>query len=182
MLTLAIDWIIDSLSTIKDKNDPLLAGGFTGSVMEILGRVLLFPDGEGDNKSKECFYEFIEKYLKEYNFKYEIHKETLWKFSRCDGAHSALPQYGVIFSGDANAKDRHLKVRSDILDDKGMRVDGRFLVIFLPTFVDDLICSVRRFNADLERDNSLREKEQKVVNRLFSKGQKYINDNFPLDD
>lgn len=182
MLRIAIRWIIDSLNTIKEKNDPLLAGGFTGSVMEILGRILLFPDGEGDNKSKKCFYKFIEEYLKECHPRYSIHKETLWRFSRCDGAHSVLPQYGVIFSGDVDEESKHLTVRSDICDGQGRLVEGRFLFIYLPTFINDLIWSIEKFNYNLEQDVLLKEKERKVVDKLYHRGQKYINENFPSDN
>ena len=67
-LAIPIPWIIDSLNIVKEKNDAPLAGGFAGSVIEALGRVLLYPDGEeGEGKNKKRFYEFIEKYLKERN-------------------------------------------------------------------------------------------------------------------
>ncbi len=182
MLGIPIKWIIDSLNIIKDKNDAPIAGGFTGAVMNVLGRVLLFPDGEDGKKSKECFYEFIEEYLKECDPRYIIHKETLWKFLRCDGAHNVLAQYGVIFSGDDGAKGKHLMVRSDFIGDNGIRHSGRALLIYLPKFIDDLKWSVEKFSYNLEQDILLQKKHQKVVEKLLHKGQQYINDNFPIDD
>ena len=182
MLGLPYKWIIDSLDIIKEKNDPLLAGGFTGAVMEVLGRVLLYPDGEGDNKSKKCFYEFVEKYLKECHPRYLIHKETLWRFSRCDGAHNVLAQYGVIFSGDSKEESKHLTIRSDFIGANGIRHSGRALLVYLPRFIDDLKWSVEKFNYNLKQDTLLKEKERKVIDKLYGEGQKYINDKFPLDD
>jgi len=174
MIGLPIRWIIDSLNIIKEKNDATIAGSFTGAVMNVLGRVLLYPDGEDKNKSKECFYEFIEKYLKECDPRYLIYKELLWKFLRCDGAHNVLAQYAVIFGGDSRDNDKHLTIRSDIRD-----FDGRALFVFLPEFIDDLKRSVEKFSYNLEQDALLQEKHQKVVEKLLHKGQQYINENFP---
>ena len=60
-------------------------------MIELLGRVSLFTDGE------ECLCKFIERYLKDCNPKYLSYKELLWKFMRCDAAHNILSQYGVVF-------------------------------------------------------------------------------------
>ena len=174
MLGLPFKWIIDSLNIIKEENDAPLAGGFTGAVMNVLGRVLLYPDGEDGNKSKDCFYEFIEKYLKECDPRYLIYKEVLWKFLRCDGAHNVLAQYAVVFTGDSREESKHLTIHSDIIG-----LDGRALLIFLPEFIDDLKWSVEKFSYNLEQDTLLQEKHRKVVNRLLHEGQQYINDKFP---
>lgn len=183
MLALPSKWIIDSLNIIKDKNDAPLAGGFAGSVMEALGRVSLYPDGEkGEAKNQRRFYEFIERYLKECNPSYLNHKETLWRFMRCDGAHNVLAQYGAIFGGREEDRIKHLTVRSDITDDKGRLLNIRALFISLPRLMEDLIWAVEKFSYNLEQDTLLQKQHRKVVDRLCYAGEKYINDNFPLDD
>ncbi|MDO8659789.1 MAG: hypothetical protein Q7K54_04290 [Candidatus Parcubacteria bacterium] len=176
-------WIIDSLNIIKEKNDAPLLGGFAGAVMELLGRILLFQDGEGDRDNKKRFCEFIEKYLKDCNSKYSIYKETLWKFMRCDGSHAVLAQYGVVFGGEENDKEKHLTIRSDFKDSNGDLVQNkRALFLSTPKFSEDLIWSVKKFAYNLNQDTSLQCKAKKVMDRLENEGQQYIDKYFPKDD
>ncbi len=181
MLDTPFHWIIDSLNIIKCKNDAPLAGGFTGAVVELLGRFLLYPNdtykGKTRVKNRECFYEFIDKYLKERDLRYSTHKETLWYFLRCEGAHNVLAQNAVIFTGDQREQNKHLGVH-DYPFPSGIKM--RFLFIYLPDSIDDLKWAIEEFCNNLRQDKNLHKKYRQVMSIITRNGQKHINDNFPV--
>lgn len=181
VLDIPKQWITDSLNIIKEKNDATIAGGFTGAVMNLLGRYLLHPNEISINKNgkpfvnnKLCFYEFIERYLKEYDQRYSKYKDLLWHFMRCEGAHSVLARDAVVFGGEVGGEKMHLNICLII------ETNGRALFIFLPRFIDDLKLAVEKFFSDLDKDPCLQEKHLQVLQVMYQDGQKYINDNFPM--
>lgn len=181
ILEIPKEWIIDSLNIIKEKNDATIAGGFTGAVMNLLGRYLVHPNEISTNKNgkvfinnKLCFFEFIEKYLKEYDQRYLKYKDLLWNFMRCEGAHSVLARTAVVFTGDPRGENVHLNIANLV------EISGRALVIFLPRFIDDLKSAVEKFFSDLDKDTCLQKRYWEVLDAMYQDGQKYINDNFPI--
>lgn len=183
MLDIPEKWIIDSLNILKEKNDATMAGGFTGAVMNLLGRYLVHPKEISLNKktgktfvnNKFCFCEFIDKYMQKYDQRYSKYKDLLWHFMRCEGVHSVLARDAVVFGGGVGGDAMHLNIESIV------ETGGRALFIFLPKFIDDLKLAVEKFYSDLNSDKLLREKQQQVLELMYQEGQKYINNNFPTN-
>ena len=136
--------ITDSLSYIEEKNnDATLLGGFSGSVIELLGR---FMRVHKITDSPNCFGDFLEKYLP----KYAPHKNILYRILRCEGAHSVIPQTGVMLTCAEETKIHYLKGYQDV--ETGLKG----LVIYCPVFVKDLQGAVKQFFSDVEKTQFLK--------------------------
>lgn len=170
-------WTINSLNLIKDKNDALLVGSFSGATIELLGRFLLFPNDidatNGKVKNKVCFYKFIDVHLKKCDSEYIKRGELLWKFLRCESAHAGLAQSAITLTGDERDKNNNLRILQ-------YPSNRRSLYLYIPQFMDDLIWSVQDFFYEVKRNLTLQENCQQVMNKIYQDGQKYINDRFSM--
>jgi len=156
-------WITDSLYTIKKaNNDAPILGGFSGSVIELLGRFLRIHPIKNHF---ECFSDFLKKYLPEYY----NHKVILYKILRCEGAHSVLAQSGVTLTCDSKLESLHLKGHRD------SKIGRVSLIIFSPKFVDDLLRTVENFFCDVAKEQILNDNCQKTLNEIYEEGQSIIN-------
>jgi len=169
MNTLKIDleilkeWMFDSLGYVEEKNcDALILGGFSGSVIELLGRFMhLHPIREYSN----CFSDFLEKYLP----KYFPFKNILYKILRCEGAHAVLAQSGVSLTCAENMKTLHLKGHYD------PKTNKKSLIIYSPEFMNDLKVAVENFFSDVKKSPDLEEKCQETFIKIYNDGQKIID-------
>lgn len=155
-------WMLDSLNTIKDKNnDAPLLGGFSGSIIEFLGRLL---GNYGINKYPDCFKDFLMKYLP----KYSSYGDSLYYFLRSDGAHNVLAQTAVDLTCDPGAKNFHLKCN------RNPETDKHSLIIYSPEFMNDLIEAVEKFFSDIGSKPDLEKRCQEVFQEIYSNSQNAI--------
>lgn len=152
-------WMLDSLNIIKDKNnDALLLGGFSGSVIEFLGRLLKI---HAIDEHSKCFSDFLKNYLPNY-FPYS---DVLYSILRSEGAHAVLAQTAIDLTCHNDLRDFHLKCN---YDQKKQRYS---LIIYSPQLVSDLIQAVEKFFSDVEGDSFLEGKCQEVYRKIYRKGQ-----------
>ena len=157
-------WILDSLNIIKkENNDALLLGGFSGSVIEFLGRLLGI---RAVNKYPDCFSDFLKNYL----LKYYPYSDSLYYFLRSDWAHNVLAQTAVDLTCDPKAKGFHLKCNRNPTTDK------HSLIIYSPEFMSDLIDAVEKFFSDIESKPDLEKRCQEVFKEIYSNSQNAIKD------
>lgn len=155
-------WTLDSLYTIKDKNnDALLLGGFSGSVIEFFGRLLGI---HAVNKYPDCFKDFLINYLP----KYSSCGDSLYYFLRSDGAHNVLAQTAASLTCDPKAQNFHLKCNHDPVSDKYS------LIVYSPQFMVDLIEAVEKFFSDVESKSGLEKKCQEVFQEIYGNSQAVI--------
>ena len=156
-------WTIASLGYIREKNcDALILGGFTGSVIELLGRFMRFHPIK---EYPKCFGDFLEKYLPRY-FPF---KNILYGILRCEGAHAVLAQSGVSLTCAEDMKVLHLKGHYD------PKMDRKSLIIYSPEFLEDLTMAVEKFFSDVKSDQILENKCQATFIEIYNEGQEIIN-------
>lgn len=151
-------WVLDSLNIIKEKNnDALLLAGFSGSVIEFLGRLLGI---HAIHKYSDCFRDFLENYLP----KYSPYSDSLYYFLRSDGVHNVLAQIAVDLTCDPRTQDFHLKCNHDPKRDKYS------LIIYSPRFMNDLIEAVEKCFSDIENKSNLEKRCQEVFREIYDRG------------
>lgn len=161
-------WTLSSISYInKDNNwDALILGGFSGSIIEFLGRCLRIHQAANKDKLSQVWYEdFLDKYMK----KYYSHRNILYKILRCEGAHATLAQSGIGLTCDENYQKFHLCGIHEAT------VNRKFLLIYSPEFVEDLRIAVEEFFSDVKKDNVLEENCQKTFREVFQEGEDIID-------
>lgn len=142
--------------------DATLIGGFSGSVIELLGR---FLGQHNPNQYQECYKDFLKIYLPIYYSKGDL----LYKLLRCEGAHAVIAQSGVKITSDTVAQNLHLKCVCD------KNSEHFSLIIYLPTFISDLRKAIKNFFTDVKSEPSLTEKCQDIFNKIYKEGQDIIS-------
>ena len=156
------EWILESLSIIERNNcDALLLGGFSGSVIELLGRCLCKHTND-----VRCFEDFLEDYLP----KYYPYLNVLYGCLRCEGAHAILAQNGVMLSCEKDWEEKHLKYNIN------PETKRHSLFIYSPVFVQDLKEAINKFMDQALTDVKFQNNINKVHAEIFSKGQKIIKE------
>jgi hypothetical protein len=158
---------IDALDLIKKYNDNLILGSFCGSVIEFLGQFLCYPT-IGRGHTKDCFYKFIEEFLSKQNINYSKYKELLWEDFRNGGAHSILPKGAVVLTGDSREVKHHLQLMKDYTN------NNYHLVLFTPSFVDDLKRAILDFVAKTQNDPVLANNYLETIKKHKKDGQDFI--------
>jgi hypothetical protein len=159
-------WTLDSLGYIKDNNcDALLLGGFSGSVIELFGRYLRIHIAKKGERMPyiEWFGDFLRRYLPDYL----PHKHILYRNLRCEGAHAILAESGVGLSCKKEDEVYHLKGVQDS--------HRKYLFIYAPKFIDDLIKAVKNFFSDIKKNPNLEKNCQKTYSEIWKYGQNIIN-------
>jgi len=149
--------------------DALLIGGFAGSVMELLGRMLFLPNKNAN--STDCIYLFIKKYLSKQNNKYEEYKEIFVHLFRNGGAHSVMPKGGVNITSDPPSENLHLTIKRD---SKSYPLDCFWFTIFLPTFQKDLTNVVLAFASDAENNQVLHDHYLRTIEDSIREGNRFL--------
>jgi len=149
--------------------DALLIGGFAGSVMELLGKMLFLPNKNAN--STDCIYLFIKKYLSKQNNKYEEYRKIFVHLFRHGGAHSVMPKGGVNITSDPPSENLHLTIKPDY---KSLPLDYFWFTIFLPTFKKDLTNAVLAFASDAENNQTLQNHYLMVIESSIKEGNSFL--------
>jgi hypothetical protein len=156
-------WTLDSLGYIEEKKcDALILGGFSGSVIELLGRFMRL---HSIKEYSNCFGDFLKEYLP----KYFPYKNILYGILRCEGAHAVLAQSGVSLTCAEDMKARHLKGHYD------PKMNRKSFIIYSPEFMEDLKMAVEKFFSDVEINPTLEKNCQETFIEIYNEGQKIID-------
>lgn len=155
-----------------DLADSLLIGGFAGSVMEIIGRMLFYPKEDKVN-SADRIYRFIKDYLSKEDTRYETYKENIYSLFRNGGAHCILPKGGINITGDPSSERFHLHINRDA---NSLPLEFYWFTIYLPKFKTDLKNAIIAFVTDAEKYPSLENNYSAVIKNIVKEGNVFLRE------
>lgn len=163
------DFLKKHITNAIDLTDNILLGGFAGSVMELLGRILFFPNEKAN--STDRIFRFIKEYLGRQNKDYETYKEIFVFLLRNGGAHCVLPKQGVNLTGDPRAEELHLTLKKDYNSP-----DYYWFTIFSPKFKKDLKNAVLDFVFKAGKDEKLQNNYLAVMEKIAEEGNDFLKE------
>ena len=166
---LTFDFLKIHITSSIDSADSLLIGGFAGSVMELLGRILSFPNERAN--STDRIYCFIKEYLSKQNKDYENFKEVFAFPFRNGGAHCVMPKAGVNLTSDVRSKELHLTLKKDY---NFRPLDYYWFTILLPQFKIDLKNSILDFVSKAEKDQVIQDNYLAVFKVIAEEGNNFF--------